>query len=256
MTSIDDAPDADDEDAHPGPEVNVGRFERGASITLGTALLALALSRRRPPGAFLLGLLGAYLSWRGATGHCLLYDALDTGSAEDEEDARLDAGGHDDVSLEATTTISRSPAEVYAFVRRLENAPRFLTFVDSVRTRDDTRSSWTGRAPDGHPVEWEAEILEDRPGELIVWRSEPGAVVHHAGAVTFRPTPGGQGTEVRLEIEYDPPGAPLGRAVAHVMGSSAPYPVEENLLRLRQILEGGETVTVRSQPQSAAGPDA
>lgn len=256
MTSIDETLDALDEDAvHPGPEVNIGPFERAASITLGAALVALALSRRRAAGAFVFGLLGSYLSWRGTTGHCLVYDALDTGSAEDEEDERLDAGGHDDVSVEASATIARSPEEVYAFVRRLENAPRFLTFVDAVRTRDDARSSWAGRTPDGRPVEWGAEILEDRPGELIVWRSEPGAVVHHAGAVTFRPAPGGLATEVRLEIEYDPPGAPLGRAVAHVMGSAPPYPVEEDLRRLRQILEGGEIVTMRGQPQSGESPD-
>jgi uncharacterized membrane protein len=262
MTSIDETLPTADEDAldedpvHPGPEVNVGPFERAASITLGAALVALALSRRRPAAAFAFGLLGSYLSWRGATGHCLVYDALDTGSAEDEEDERLDAGGHDDVSVEATATIARSPEEVYAFVRRLENAPRFLTFVDAVQTRDDLLSIWTGRTPDGHPVEWEAEILEDRAGELIVWRSEPGAAVHHAGAVTFKPAPDGGGTEVRLEIEYEPPAAPLGRAVAHVMGAAAaPYPVEEDLLRLRQILEGGEVIA-RRQPQGGERPEA
>lgn len=259
MTSMETAPDALDaldDDAHPGPEVNVGHFERGASLTLGTALIAFAMSRRRRALALPLGLLGAYLTWRGATGHCLVYDALDTGSAEDEEDARLDAGSHDDVSREATTTIARSPEDVYAFFRRLENAPRFLSFVDSVHTHDDTSSSWTGRAPDGQPAHWEAEILEDRAGELIVWRSEPGAVVHHAGAVSFRPASGGEGTEVRLEVEYDPPGAPLGRAVAHVMGSTAEYPVEDDLLRLKQILEGGEIVKRRVPPPGGSDPEA
>ena len=250
MTSIDLAPgaaDAPEEDAHPGPEVNVGPFERAASVTLGAALVALALSRRRAPAALPCGLLGAYLSWRGATGHCLVYDALDTGSAEDEEDARLDAGGHDDVSQEAEITIARPPADVYAFLRRLENAPRYLGHVDAVRTLDPTRSVWTGRTPEGEAVEWEAEVLEDRPGELVVWRSEPGGAVHHAVAALVRPAPGG-GTEVRLEVEYDPPGAPLGRALAHVMGSTAPYAVEEDLARLKAILES-EPVASRSTDQ-------
>jgi len=93
MTSIEDASDAEDVGAgdafHAGPEVNVGGFERGASLTMGLALLALALSQRRARGAFTFGLLGAYLSWRGATGHCALYEALDTGSAEDAEEDRL-----------------------------------------------------------------------------------------------------------------------------------------------------------------------
>lgn len=258
MTSIDEASDlehaGDGDDAdpvHPGPEVNIGHFERGASLTLGLALVALALGQRRVRGAFTFGLLGTYLSWRGATGHCAVYDALDTGSAEDEEDERLDAGGHDDVSMAAAVTIACSPDEAYTFFRRLENTPRFMAFVDSVQPIGDTGSHWVGRSPSGERLEWEAEILEDRPGELIAWRSEPGSLVHHAGAVRFRPAPGDRGTEVRLEVEFEWPEAPLGRALAHVLGTAAAYVAEEDLRRLKQILEAGETATTRGQPQGS-----
>src|SRR5438270_10132611 len=110
MTSIDDAEALVAE--HPGPEVNVGHVERAASITLGTALVALALSRRRTAGALTIGLFGGYMAWRGATGHCPLYEALDTGTAADGEDDRLAAGGHDDTSVEAAVTIARPPEEV------------------------------------------------------------------------------------------------------------------------------------------------
>jgi uncharacterized membrane protein len=245
MTPTDDA-------AHPGPDVNVGDFERGASITIGTALLALALSRRRAPAALTLALLGGYLSWRGARGHCALYELIDTGTAGDEEDERLAAGGHDDVSTEAAITIGRPPEEVYAFFRRLENAPRFMAFIEGVQVLEERRSRWMARTPAGQILTWEAEILEDRPGALIAWRSEPGAPVHHAGAVRFQPAPGGRGTEVRLDLEYDPPGAPLGRAVARLFGSAAEYLVEEDLRRLKQILEAGEIATTRGQPQCQA----
>lgn len=250
MTSNDEATG----ELHPGPEVNVGDFERGASITLGTALLAVALSRRRPPAAVTLGLLGAYLAWRGARGHCAVYELLDTGTAGDEEDQRLAAGGHDDVSTEAAITIGREPEEVYAFFRRLDNAPRFLAFIESVQALDERRSRWVARTPAGEALAWEAEILEDQPGELIAWRSVPGALVHHAGAVRFRPAPGGRGTEVRLDVEYDPPGATLGRAVARLFRSVTEYLVEEDLRRLKQILEAGEIATTRGQPQCSPPP--
>jgi uncharacterized membrane protein len=263
MTSIDDTSDAGPEDGgaedarHAGPDVNVGVFERGASVTMGTALLALALSQRRKPGAFAFGLAGAYLAWRGATGHCALYEALDTGTAEDPDDERLDAGGHDDVSIEAAATIARPPDEVYAFFRRLENAPRFMAFIESVQETGATRSRWVARAPTGQTLDWEAEILEDIPGQLIAWRSDPRALVHHAGAVRFRPAPGGRGTEVRLGVEYDPPGSAIGRSIAALFGSATEYRVDEDLRRLKQILEAGETATTRGQPQaspeSAAG---
>jgi uncharacterized membrane protein len=246
MTSIEDAAageedfDAADE-RHAGPDVNVGIFERGASVTMGTALLALALSQRRKPEAFAFGLAGAYLAWRGATGHCPLYEALDTGTAEYSEDERLDAGGHDDVSIEAVATIARPPDEVYAFFRRLENAPRFMAFIESVHETGATRSRWVARTPAGQTLEWEAEILEDIPGELIAWRSDPEALLLHAGAVRFRPAPGGRGTEVRLDIEYDPPASAIGRSIAMLFGPATEYRVEEDLRRLKQLLEAGET---------------
>jgi uncharacterized membrane protein len=245
MTSIDETSDAGEEgdgaeDArHAGPDVNVGVFERGASVTMGTALLALALSRRRARSAFAFGLAGAYLAWRGVTGHCPLYEALDTGTAEYAEDERLDAGGHDDGSIEAATTIARPPEEVYAFFRRLENAPRFMAFIESVQETGAARSRWVARTPTGQTLDWEAEILEDLPGELIAWRSDPAGFVHHAGAVRFRPAPGG--TEVRLDIEYDLPGSAIGRSIAMLFGSPMEYRVEEDLRRLKQLLEAGET---------------
>jgi uncharacterized membrane protein len=235
-----------------GVDVNVGPFERGASITLGGALLALALSRRRSPGDMVLGALGAYLALRGATGHCVLYDALDTGTATDEEDERLGAGGHDDASVEAVLTITRPPEEVYAFWRNPENAPLFMKGIETVTALDDTRSRWLARGPDGDALEWEAEILEDRPGELIAWRSRPGALVHHAGAVRFRPAPGARGTEVRLDVEFEPPGAPLVRALSQLFGAAFEYVVDEDLRRLKQLLEAGETATTRGQPQGLA----
>jgi uncharacterized membrane protein len=78
--------------------------------------------------------------------------------------------------------------------------------------------------------------------------------VHHAGAVRFRPAPGGRGTEVRLDIEYDPPGAAtlrlaVGRSIARLFGSATEYVVEEDLRRLKQLLEAGETATTRGQPR-------
>jgi uncharacterized membrane protein len=256
MTSIDETSDAGEEDygaedaRHAGPDVNVGGFERGASLTMGTALLALALSQRRARGAFAFGLAGAYLAWRGVTGHCPVYEALDTGTAEDVDDERLDAGGHDDVSIEAAATIARPPDEVYAFFRRLENAPRFMAFIESVQEVDATRSRWVARTAAGQTLDWEAEILEDRPGQLIAWRSDPGGLVRHSGAVRFRPAPGGRGTEVRLDVEYDPPASAIGRSLAVLFGSATEYRVEEDLRRLKQILEAGETATTRGQPQA------
>jgi uncharacterized membrane protein len=231
------------------PDVNMGALERGASVTLGVALVALALSRRRGLADIGSAALGAYLLVRGTTGRCAVYDLLDTGTAGDEADERLGAGSHRDASVQAIATIARPPGEVYAFWRALENAPRFMDRIHSVTVLDDRRSHWSARLPGGRLVEWDAEIVEDRPGELLVWRSRPGAPVHHHGAVQFRPAPGDRGTEVHLEVELELPGGGVGRAVGRLLGRAAAYVAEDDLYRLRQLLEAGEVATTESQPR-------
>ena len=54
---------------------NVGATERIASVAAGGALVSLALYQRSPM-AWLGGLLGGALLWRGATGHCAVYQAM------------------------------------------------------------------------------------------------------------------------------------------------------------------------------------
>lgn len=70
----------------------------------------------------------------------------------------------------------------------------------------DGRSHWVAKAPAGTTVEWDAEITEDRPNELIAWRSLEGADVDSAGTVRFEQSPRGRGTVVKLEMHYHPPG--------------------------------------------------
>ena len=222
-------------------EINVGVAERGISVTLGAALIAFAASRRRPFSSLLLAGAGTWLAHRGITGRCAVYDQMDMGTAEDEEEERLDAGAHDDLSVEVAITIVRPVWEVYAFWRRLENFPLFMESILSVTERGGGRSRWVARGPAGQTWEWEAEILEDRPGELLVWRSLPGADVRHHGAVRFQEGPAGRGTEVRVGIEFVPPGGIAGRVVARLVRRLPEHQVEEDLRRLKQMLEAGET---------------
>lgn len=64
-------------DAFGRGNVNVGRKERWAFALGGAALAALALRKRsKGKGALGLAALGAPLLWRGATGHCPLYQRL------------------------------------------------------------------------------------------------------------------------------------------------------------------------------------
>ena len=169
------------------------------------------------------------------------------------EDARAHHRRH--VHVSAVTTIKRPVDDVYDFWRDFENFPRFMRHLESVRVLDGRRSHWRAKAPAGMTVEWEAEIVGERDNESISWRSLPGAGVQNRGAVRFRPAPGGRGTEVRVDLEYVPPGGSVGRAVAMLFGEEPQQQVRDDLRRVKQILEAGEVPTSeRPDPSRSAPP--
>ncbi len=100
---------------------------------------------------------------------------------------------------------------------------------------DVRRSHWTAKAPAGASVEWEAEIHNEIPNELIAWRSLPGSDVPNAGSVHFRDVPGG--TEVRVVLAYEPPAGRVGAAIARLFGEEPSQQVAEDLDRFREIME-------------------
>lgn len=145
------------------------------------------------------------------------------------------------MNVTRTITIARPPEDVYAFWRNFENLPRFMQNLESVRVTDDTRSHWVVNGPVGKDVEWDAEIVQDRPNELISWRTTgPDDDVRHSGTVSFQPAASSRSTEVRVELVYDPPGGKVGATVAKLFGDEPGQQIEEDLERFRNVLEGGD----------------
>ena len=58
-----------------------------------------------------------------------------------------------------------------------------------------------------------------------------------AGSVHFTELPNGRGTEVRVELKYDPPAGKLGEVVSKLPGENPGHEVEEDLKRLQSELE-------------------
>ncbi|HSK09429.1 MAG TPA: SRPBCC family protein [Vicinamibacterales bacterium] len=137
-------------------------------------------------------------------------------------------------------TVNRPPAEVYEFWRNFENLPRFMRHLASVEVTGPGRSRWVARGPGGVRVRWDAEVVEERPGEFIAWRSLPGAAVENAGWVSFRPAPGDRGTEVSVRLTYHPPAGRLGAGVAWLFGREPEQQLREDMRRFKQVMETGE----------------
>jgi uncharacterized membrane protein len=156
-------------------------------------------------------------------------------------------------------TINRPRKEVYDFWQNFENLPRFMEHLESVEVLDERRSRWKARAPAGASVEWEAETIEDRPDELIAWRSLPDSEMPNSGYVRFRDAPGSRGTEVVVELKYQPPGGRLAAFIAKLFGEEPHQQVKGDLRRLKQVMEIGEVVhsdaSIHRGPHPAQPPE-
>lgn len=139
-------------------------------------------------------------------------------------------------------TIARPADELYAFWRDFENLPQIMAHLESVEVITDGRSRWTAKGPAGVKVSWEAEVVEDRPGELIRWRSLKGSDVDTFGAVSFEEAPGGRGTELRVDLHYDAPGGALGANLAKLFRREPGQEVSADLRRFKQVMETGQVV--------------
>jgi uncharacterized membrane protein len=145
-------------------------------------------------------------------------------------------------------TIHKPASEVYAFWRNFEQLPMFMEYLERVDAIDDSRSHWIARTPLGMQIEWDAEIVEDRRGEKIAWRSVRGSKLPNSGTVTFTPTIDRRATEVRVELHMVAPG-PIGASLAKLFAGPQ---IEGDLRRLKQVLEIGEVV--RSDASIHRGP--
>jgi uncharacterized membrane protein len=151
------------------------------------------------------------------------------------------------VKFQKTITINLPVAEVYAFWSQLENLPRFMTHLQSVTEKSPRLSHWVVKPQDKTTLEWDAEILENRPNELISWQSLPGADVDNAGSVWFRPAIGNRGAVVKVAIKYNPPGGKFAASVAKLLGNDPNGVIEDDLFRLKSLLETGEIPTTVGQ---------
>ena len=200
----------------------------GISAAAGAACL-YALTRRNRPTAALAGLgLAAMIQAR-----------------RQSEPSTYDA--------QASFAIQCSPHEAYRYWHNVENLPRFMRYLESVKATGENCSEWTAVGPLGEKIQWTAEVVEQREGKRIAWRSVAKSKIRTRGSVEFRPMAKSRGTLVSARIEYVPPGGALGKAFAAILGKDPKFTVREDLRRFKALLESGETPTTAGQPHGPRG---
>src|SRR5688572_16960819 len=209
---------------------NVGNIERVVTLAAGAALLGYAW-RRRSRG---LGLTSAGLIARGATGFCPAYAALGV----DHSDTTHALSGAKGVHVRESITVNASPEELYTFWRQLEGLPSIMPHLEKVEQIDFKLSRWTAKAfGDQVPVTWTAEIINEVPFETIGWKTLPGEAIQHAGSVVFKRLPGTNSTDVRVHLQYSPPGGKAASWFAALTGQDPAKLTREGLEALKQRFE-------------------
>lgn len=142
------------------------------------------------------------------------------------------------VDIQKSLFIGAPVDRVYDFWTDYENFPLFMSNVREVRDLGAGRSRWVVTGPGGVPIEWESVLTEQTPRETLGWRSLPGSMLENAGTVRFRSE--GAGTRVDLRLCYNPPAGGAGQAVAELLGADPRGKLNEDLGRLKALLEGTE----------------
>ncbi len=219
--------------------MNLTDRERLASALAGASMLAFGLARRRVSGAgkagAVAGSLGAGLLLRGVSGRCPVYAAAHVNHRH--TGTREALGGMRGLHVKEAIVVDRPVDEIYWLWRQLDRLPELMSHLKSVTVLNDRRSHWVVRAPAGHTVEWDAEIIHDEPNRVIGWRSLPASEVATAGSVTFRPASGGRGTELTVHLQYDPPAGRAGAAFAWLFGEEPSQQIRDDLRRFRDLID-------------------
>lgn len=215
----------------PGLRVNVGKTERIIMVAAGAYLLYRALKKDHSNTKKIMESVSAgTMLFRGISGYCPAYDLIDKKG--------LLKGS--DVAITASLTVNKPVEEVYNAWRQLENLPKFMKHLYSVEEIDGQTSKWKANIPGGiGTIGWKAQILTDKPNELLTWQSLPDSTIHNAGRVTFKSN--GSSTDIEVSIAYHAPLGKAGEAAAKLLTSVFENMLQKDIEGFKAYIEGGET---------------
>jgi uncharacterized membrane protein len=177
--------------------------------------------------------------------------AISAGQRGRELASKIRIGRGDGVFIEKTIQVYASHDEAWSCWRKLEDFPRFMSHVREVTKLDERHYHWKVDGPAGVPVEWDAVITAEVPGELIAWRTEENSAVQSAGVVQFEPSSYGR-TRIHVRLSYRPPVNRVGHTVAKIFGRDPQRQIDDDLMRFKSFLETGRTPRENAAAAEAA----
>jgi uncharacterized membrane protein len=105
--------------------------------------------------------------------------------------------------MQASIDVSVPVEVAYNQWTQFEDLPKFMFRAERIEQKDDTHLIWHEKIW-GVRRQWEAEIVEQRPNERIVWRSTSGP--HNVGVVSFHRLHDPRLTRVHVNLDFEPTG--------------------------------------------------
>jgi uncharacterized membrane protein len=143
------------------------------------------------------------------------------------------------IHVQKTITIHAPLQRVFHFLSNYPNLPQFLSHLREIRRSGNNTSHWVAAGPAGSTVEWDAEITRYEPNKLLEWKSLPGSTIRTSGTLRLERL-SGSATRIGLNLSYVPPAGALGHAVASLFGADPKQALDEDLNRLKVLLETGK----------------
>jgi uncharacterized membrane protein len=142
------------------------------------------------------------------------------------------------IDIVKTITIDAPVERVFALWTKVQRFPLFMEHVREVRLEAPERSRWVVDGPFGR-ASIEAELVKLEHDKLIAWRTLPGSELEHEGSVQLDEVD--HGTRIHIHLRYHPPGGIAGHAIAKLFGFDPRSRMDDDLVRVKALLEHGKT---------------
>jgi uncharacterized membrane protein len=143
-----------------------------------------------------------------------------------------------EIVVQKTITVAAPIHMVFDLWTRPDQFPRFMEHVRDVEIQG-AHSKWRVDGPAGQNIEFVSRVTRLVPDRVLAWHTLPDQPIEHEGTVRFDEV--ADGTRVHVTMRYHPPGGLVGHAVAHLLGWDPKRRLDDDLVRMKALLEDGHT---------------
>jgi uncharacterized membrane protein len=215
--------------------------ERAISVTSG-ALLLLPVVGKRSALRWTAAAAGGALIYYGLSGAHVASHLVPVNPAAAKHTTRQ------------SITIAKPAAELFTMWRNPDVLARVKPRFTELTAFGPDHLRWTINLPVGS-LEIEAILVEERPAELVHWRSTSASTLQVDERMRFRPAPRQMGTEATLEYQIDFSRVPAGRtlrAIADFFDRAPQVTLRKVLENFKSLAETGEIPTLERNPSARA----